>query len=290
MLNALEARLGVTDTGYPALVFYQLRTVVAVGPRAHRAVRSGPGAQAGRAGTAATSRRGQPSSILTAPGRGEAVAQRRIPGGRRGESGRRARSRARASHAILGNYFKQRALEQRINSTIAGAVAANATLADARAAAEELDKEPTPEFPGLSLESRACHQPCGDRICPRRFACGSPRTRLVTLAREGHASGAKSRTITVRSPSAKHSCVRLKTPWAAIQGRANIAQEISSRTDRPTSRLCAIVDPPIPHPRQTRSRSRKAIVLTNEPVGVSAARMPNVLAEDTWDLFRILLR
>src|SRR5260370_16495627 len=25
MLNALETRLGVTDTGYPALVFYQLR-------------------------------------------------------------------------------------------------------------------------------------------------------------------------------------------------------------------------------------------------------------------------
>jgi hypothetical protein len=31
-------------------------------------------------------------------------------------------------------------------------------------------------------------------------------------------------------------------------------------------------------------------VLTNEPVGATAARMPNVLAEDTWDLFRILLR
>ena len=31
-------------------------------------------------------------------------------------------------------------------------------------------------------------------------------------------------------------------------------------------------------------------VLANEPMGVRSARMPNVLAEDTWDLFRILLR
>ena len=30
-------------------------------------------------------------------------------------------------------------------------------------------------------------------------------------------------------------------------------------------------------------------VLSGEPVG-AAARLPNVLAEDTWDLFRILLR
>ena len=31
-------------------------------------------------------------------------------------------------------------------------------------------------------------------------------------------------------------------------------------------------------------------MLNNEPVGTTAARMPNVLAEDTWDLYRILLR
>ena len=31
-------------------------------------------------------------------------------------------------------------------------------------------------------------------------------------------------------------------------------------------------------------------VMANEPLGASSARMPNVLAEDTWDLFRILLR
>jgi hypothetical protein len=31
-------------------------------------------------------------------------------------------------------------------------------------------------------------------------------------------------------------------------------------------------------------------VLANEPAGATSARMPNVLAEDTWDLYRILLR
>jgi hypothetical protein len=31
-------------------------------------------------------------------------------------------------------------------------------------------------------------------------------------------------------------------------------------------------------------------ILDTEATGASAARMPNVLSEDTWDLFRILLR
>ena len=36
--------------------------------------------------------------------------------------------------------------------------------------------------------------------------------------------------------------------------------------------------------------SPKATCWQAEPLGASAERMPNVLAEDTWDLFRILLR
>jgi hypothetical protein len=31
-------------------------------------------------------------------------------------------------------------------------------------------------------------------------------------------------------------------------------------------------------------------VLANSAAGASAAKLPNVLAEDTWDLFRVLLR
>ena len=35
----------------------------------------------------------------------------------------------------------------------------------------------------------------------------------------------------------------------------------------------------------------EADVLAGEPLGAeTAVRMPNVLAEDTWDLFRVLLR
>jgi hypothetical protein len=31
-------------------------------------------------------------------------------------------------------------------------------------------------------------------------------------------------------------------------------------------------------------------ILDGDATGATAARMPNVLGEDTWDLFRILLR
>jgi hypothetical protein len=34
----------------------------------------------------------------------------------------------------------------------------------------------------------------------------------------------------------------------------------------------------------------EADVLAGAPLGAQAVRMPNVLGEDTWDLFRVLLR
>ena len=52
------------------------------------------------------------------------------------------------------HYFKRRALEHRITDAQNVAAGANFTLTDARAAAEAVEKEPLPEFPGLLVETR----------------------------------------------------------------------------------------------------------------------------------------
>jgi hypothetical protein len=74
-----------------------------------------------------------------------------------------------------------------------------------------------------------------------------------------------------------------------IQGRGNIAQEITSRTER-LKQVARYRGPTDTSPTAESLAFSEGDVLSNEPLGATAARMPNVLAEDTWDLFRILLR
>jgi hypothetical protein len=74
-----------------------------------------------------------------------------------------------------------------------------------------------------------------------------------------------------------------------IQGRGTIAQEISTRTER-LRKVVKYRSASDTSPTADSLAFSEGDVLSNEPVGASAARMPNVLAEDTWDLFRILLR
>jgi hypothetical protein len=74
-----------------------------------------------------------------------------------------------------------------------------------------------------------------------------------------------------------------------IQGRANIAPEIGSRSER-LKKVVKYRSPNDTSPTSDSIAFSEGDVLSNDPQGVAAARMPNVLAEDTWDLFRILLR
>ena len=82
-----------------------------------------------------------------------------------------------------------------------------------------------------------------------------------------------------------------------IQARSNITQEIKSRTERlkQVARYRGAADT---SPTMDSVAFCEGDVLGGEALaagaapgtGTGAARMPNVLAGDTWDLFRILLR
>jgi len=285
MLNALETRLGSSDTGYPALVFYQLRRLW----------------QAGRelieqfvADLARQQDERERRQHLAEHNRRQFTRRQAVEKQLRGaetaaadEANRVAGLEAeRARLTRFWHYFKRRALEQRITEAVAKAVAANATLADARGAAAELEQEPIPEFPGLSVDSRRAINLAAlayaETLCFRLV-----KTQLVKLARE--ATQRREVTDDYGSQGECEALMRdIDKAMTVIQGRANIAQEIATRTDR-LRKVVKYRNPNDTSPTTDSLAFSEGDVLSSEPVG-TAARMPNVLAEDTWDLFRILLR
>jgi hypothetical protein len=286
MLAALETRLGLPETAYPALVFYQLRHLWQSGRELIEQfvadlVRKQDERER-RQHLAEHNRRQfvRRQAVETQLREAESLAAT--------ESSRVAELEAeRARLTRFWHYFKRRAIEQRIASAVAAAVTANATLTDAKADVEELEKEPVPEFPGLSLDSRRAINLAAiayaEVLCLRLA-----KTRLVTLARE-----ATQRREVADDYGSQEECEVLMRDIAnalvLIQNRANIAQDITTRTDRlkQVARHRGATDTA---PTAESLAFSEGDVLANDPVGTTAARMPNVLAEDTWDLYRILLR
>jgi hypothetical protein len=193
----------------------------------------------------------------------------------------------RARLTRFWHYFKRRALVHRIASAVAASVAANAALTDARAAVDVLDQEPIPEFPGLSVDSRRAINLAAiayaETLCLRLA-----KTRLVTLARE-----ATQRREVTDDYGAQDECEALmrdiENALVLIQNRANIAQEITTRTER-LKQVARYRNAADTSPTADSLAFSEGDIMANEPVGTTAARMPNVLAEDTWDLYRLLLR
>jgi hypothetical protein len=285
MLNALETRLGSSDTGYPALVFYQLRRLWQSG----RELIEQFVADLARQQDERERRQHLAEHNRRQFTRRQAVEKqlRAAEMAAADEANRVAGLEAeRARLTRFWHYFKRRALEQRVTEAVAKAVAANATLADARGTASELEQEPIPEFPGLSIDSRRAINLAAlayaETLCFRLV-----KTQLVKLARE--ATQRREVTDDYGSQSECEALMRdIDKAMAVIQGRANIAQEIAIRTER-LRKVAKYRNPNDTSPTTDSLAFSEGDVLSGEPVG-AAARLPNVLAEDTWDLFRILLR
>ena len=74
-----------------------------------------------------------------------------------------------------------------------------------------------------------------------------------------------------------------------VQSRTNIAQEVKARSER-IKQIARYRGPADTSPMSDSIAMTEGDVLDTEATGAGATRMPNVLGEDTWDLFRILLR
>ena len=286
MLGALEVRLGVPESAYPAIVFYQLRRMWQTGREIIEQfvgdlVRQQEERE--RRQHLAEHNRRQFSKRETA----EKQLRSAETGAAEAIMNVSALESERARLTRFWHYFKRRALEHRITDAQNVASAANFTLGEARAAAEAVEREPLPEFPGLLLETRRAINVAAiayaEVLCLRLA-----KTPLVKLARE-----ATSRREATDEYGSREECESLMAEIdrarGLIQSRNNIAQELKARSER-IKQIARYRGPADTSPMADSLAFTEGDVLETEAAGASATRMPNVLSEDTWDLFRILLR
>jgi hypothetical protein len=286
MLNALEVRLGIPESAFPTLVFYQLRRLWQtgreiieqfVGDLVRQQEERERRLHLAEHNRKQFSKREAAEKLLRSAETSAAEAVAHVSG-------------LEADRALLNrfwHYFKRRTLDQRISQGLSFAAAANAALGEAREKFETIDKEPLPEFPGLTVEARRAiniHAIAYAEVLCLRLA----KTQLVKLARE-----ATARREATDDYGTREECEALMEQIdrarGLLQAKGNIAQELKVRSERikQIARYRGAADT---SPMSDSVAFSEGDILETEAAGVVTARMPNVLGEDTWDLFRILLR
>jgi hypothetical protein len=286
MLNALEVRLGMPESAYPAVVFYQLRRLWQSG----REIIEQFVADLVRQQEERERRQHLAEHNRRQFSKREA-AEKQLRGAETAAAEAimnvSALESERARLTRFWHYFKRRALEHRITDAKNVAAAANFTLTEARAAAEAVEKEPQPEFPGLLIETRRAINIAAiayaEVLCVRLG-----KTPLVRLARE-----ATSRREATDEYGSREECEALMEEIdrarTLVQSRTNIAQEVKARSER-IRQIARYRGAPDTSPMSDSLAFTEGDIMDTETTGAGAARIPNVLSEDTWDLFRILLR
>ena len=165
--------------------------------------------------------------------------------------------------------------------------AAEKALLAARARCEQIEKAGAGDFPGISVEARRAINlaaiACAEVLCLRLS-----KTNLVAAART-----AMSRREANEYYGDLAACVSIMSDIVKarnlLKQRTGLTQEVAPRTERLRSTATYLGDfETVPIPESC--AVSQGDVITHGSQGVSAARLPNVLAEDTWDLFKVLLR
>lgn len=287
MLGTLEGRLGLIETAYPALVFYQLRALWQCGREIlEQFVAELANQQEDRerrAFLAECNRRLFARRRSVESGLRDAETQHADACGRVAEL-----VAARAKLTRFWHYFKRRDIDRRLQSARDAAGAAEQALAEARAAADRLNGEPAPQFPGLSIEARRAINLAAvayaEVLCLRLID-----TPLVALAKE-----ATSRREVADDYGDRAECEALISAIVGarlvLQAKSNVAQDVKDRSEHLKS-LARYRNATDTTPLAESVAFGEGDILAGQPLGGRrAVRMPNVLAEDTWDLFRVLLR
>jgi hypothetical protein len=272
MLQGLEARLAEPETGYPALVFYQLRELWNLGrtlltqfvaelasqleERERRAFFAEHNRKqfARRQGVEANLREAE---LQAAAGR-DAVAQLEL------QLTRLQR---------FWHYFKRRTMRQRLQAATLQSLLKVSDLDAARAARDELDAEAAPEFGGLSIDARRAINMAAiayGQVLYERMS-GTP---LMEIARD--AAGR-------REPPRDDYGDRARceaTMVAIVHGRALLQQKnsVTSEVKQRAERLRELA----------RYRNGGDTVPTADSLA-SAVDGTRVLADDLWEIFRVLL-
>jgi len=285
-LGDLETRLAAPQTAYPTMVFYQLRSLWATGADLLRAfgadleqqqVERERRAFLAETNRAQFERRQQAESALRAAEIDSAESAQEVT-----RLERELRALNRPWH-----HFKRRAMEERVAAAASMRMLAESRLEQARTDFDAVVAEGEAPFPGLSLEARRTANLAivayAELLCLRLV-----KTPLLALARAA---------VLRRDPSDEYGgraeCEALMAEIARAKAlllqRADMTAELRARSERlqKVARYRAD-DDAIPVPESAGSGG--ADVLARAPQGSRAPQVPNVLAEDTWDVFRILLR
>ena len=286
MLGALESRLGLVETAYPALVFYQLRALWQLGREIIEQfvteLTSQQEERERRAHLAESNRRQFARRQAT---------QSRLRAAETAHADAQALhaelTATRAKLTRLWHYFKRRDVDKRLQAAQAAVGECAYALNEARTAAETFEQEAAPEFSGLSLEARRAINLAAvayaEVLCVRLSG-----TSLVALAKE--ATGRREPTEAYGERDGCEALIaQIAEARAMLTGRVNVAADVRARTERLrlVSRYRNAGDT-APTPESI--ALSEGDVLGANPVQAHAAPLPNVLAEDTWDLFRVLLR
>jgi hypothetical protein len=284
---SLEHQLAFAETGYPALVFYQLRRLWLV---AHELIEqlvadlSRRQDQRERQQHFAGHHRRRDARLQSADSQLR-EAERRLAETAAAVADLEGQ---RASLNRLWHYFKRRALLEPHANAQAEAARAEATSREARASVEAIQKEPVPDFPGLSLEARRAINLAAiayaEVLCARLSG-----TRLVKLAREATSQREVSEEYGSRA-ECEALMEQIERAHALIAGRGSIAQEIRSRTER-LRPLCRYRNPADTAPiAESLGPVDSGEGTAGGGTATAEADVLNVLAADMWDLYQVLLR
>ncbi len=283
-LAALETRLGSSESAYPALVFFQLRRLWQSGHELLERFCAELTAQCEereRRQHLAEHNRRQFAR------RQSAEQQLRLAQQLANHERERLLELERRHGTLrrFWHFFKRRALEQAIAHARAGSDASEVSLAAARQVMVDLAAVPIPEFPGLSLEGRRAINLAviayAEVLCLKL----TPMPLLVMRARE-----ATWHREVIDVYGSRQECEvlmgQIERAEALLNSHASLSQEIRVRTERlrPLTRYGDPEKDAIPMAEFLASDTDAAVTGAGPMAGV-----PNVLAENTWDIHGVLL-
>jgi hypothetical protein len=273
MLQGLEMRLGQPESGYPALVFYQLRELWAQG----RSLLTQFVAE-----LAAQQEARERRAFFAEHNRRTFARRQAVETALREAEARAAEARGQVSRLEqqlltlrrFWHYFARRRVRHQLQAANLQSLLCTQDLESARAAGEQLAGEAQPEFAGLSCDARrainlaaiAYGQVLLDRL---------QNTPVMELAREATSLREPPREDYGDRAQCEATMVRIAAARTLLQERDNLQNHIRDRADR------------------LRELARYRSAADTVPTAESLAAVTDgskVLAEDLWEIYRLLLR
>jgi hypothetical protein len=272
MLQGLEARLSEPETGYPALVFYQLRELWALGrtlliqfvtelatqleERERRAFFAEYNRKqfATRQGVEANLREAE----LQAAAARDAVA---------------LLEQQLAALQRFWHYFKRRAVRQRLQAATLQSMLRVQDLEAARGERDALDAQTPPEFAGLSIDARRAINMAAiayGQVLYERLA----RTPLMEMARDAAGRREPPREDYGDRARCEATMVEIVRGRGLLQQKTSVTAEVKQRAERLRE--------------LAKYRNGNDTVPTPDSLA-SAVDGTKVLTDDLWEIFRVLL-